>query len=106
MNTTQSGRNSIDTHFHGITALTVRVTDTRLGSRGWRLHDTPNGRALKRVKARRPRHAVTTNKPKVARVLPILSDHEQERLARILALSERERDFRASLPSVHIDAND
>lgn len=106
MNTTQSGRNSIDTHFHGITALTSRVTDTRLGSRGWRLHDTPNGRAIKRVKAKRPRHKVTTNKPKVARVLPTLSDQEQERLARILALAERKRDFRASLPSVHIDAND
>jgi hypothetical protein len=29
-----------------------------------------------------------------------------ERLARALALAERERDFRATLPSVHIDAND
>ena len=106
MNTTQTGRDSIDTHFHGITALTVRVTDTRLGSRGWRLHDTPNGRAIRRVKARSPRHKVTTNKPKVARVLPTLSDHEQERLARTLLLSERQRDFLASLPSIHIDAND
>jgi hypothetical protein len=44
--------------------------------------------------------------PKVERVLPILSDEEQERIARNLALAERARDFRATLPSVHIDAND
>ena len=103
MDTTLTGRNSIDTQFNGITALTVRVTSTRLGSRGWRLSDTKQGKAVRRT---RTRHAVTTNRPKVARVLPILSDQEQERLARILALAERERDFRASLPSVHIDAND
>lgn len=103
MATTLTGRNSIDTQFNGITALTVRVTSTRLGSRGWRLSDTTHGKAVRRT---RPRHAVSTNKPKRERVLPILSDQEQERLARALALAERESNFRATLPSVHIDAND
>ena len=103
MKATFNSRDSIDTQFNGITALNVRVTRTRLGSRGWRLSDTTHGKAVRRT---RPRHAVTTNKPKVERVLPILSDEEQERIARALALSEREREFRATLPSVHIDAND
>ena len=76
-----------------------------MGTIGARLTDTKHGKAV-RLKRTRPRHAVTTNRPKVERVLAILSDHEQERLARALALAERERDFRASLPSVHIDAND
>ena len=79
------------------------VTSRRLGSAGWRLTDTKHGKAVRRT---RPRHAVTTNMPKPERVLPTLSDQEQERLARALALSEREREFRATLPSVHIDAND
>ena len=79
------------------------VTSRRLGSNGWRLTDTKHGKAVRKT---RPRHAVTTNRPKVERVLPTLSEQEQERLARALALSEREREFRATLPSVHIDAND
>ena len=103
MKATFNSRDSIDTQFNGITALNVRVTSTRLGSRGWRLSDTTHGKAVRRT---RPRHAVTTNMPKVERVLPILSDEEQDRIARALALSEREREFRATLPSVHIDAND
>jgi hypothetical protein len=103
MKATFNSRDSIDTQFNGITALNVRVTSTRLGSRGWRLSDTTHGKAVRRT---RPRHAVTTNKPKVERVLPILSDEEQERIARNLALAERAREFRATLPSVHIDAND
>jgi len=100
MKATSNSRNSIDTQFNGITALTVRVTSTRLGSRGWRLTDTTHGKAVRKT---RPRHAVKTNRPKVERVLPILSDQEQERLARILALAERERDFRASMPSIHLE---
>jgi len=100
MKATSNSRNSIDTQFNGITALTVRVTSTRLGSRGWRLSDTKQGKAVRRT---RPRHAVTTNRPKVARVLPILSDQEQERLARILALAERQSEFIASLPSIHLE---
>ena len=100
MKATSNSRNSIDTQFNGITALTVRVTSTRLGSRGWRLTDTTHGKAVRKT---RPRHAVKTNRPKVERVLPILSDQEQERLARILALSERQSDFRASLPSIHLE---
>ena len=81
----------------------VQATDRRLGTQGARLTNTKHGKAVRRT---RPRHAVTTNRPKVERVLPTLSDEEQERLARALALSEREREFRATLPSVHIDAND
>lgn len=79
------------------------VTSRKLGSAGWRLTDTKHGKAVRRT---RSRHAVTTNRPKVERVLPTLSEQEQERLARALALADRERDFRATLPSVHIDAND
>ena len=79
------------------------VTSRRLGSTGWRLTDTKHGKAVRRT---RQRHAVTTNRPKVERVLPTLSEQEQERIARALALAERESNFRATLPSVHIDAND
>lgn len=79
------------------------VTSRRLGSAGWRLTDTKHGKAVRKT---RTRHAVTTNRPKVERVLPTLSDQEQERIARALLLAEREREFRATLPSVHIDAND
>lgn len=79
------------------------VTSRRLGSAGWRLTDTKHGKAVRKT---RTRHAVTTNRPKVERVLPTLSDQEQERIARALALAEREQEFRATLPSVHIDAND
>jgi hypothetical protein len=78
------------------------VTSRRLGSAGWRLTDTKHGKAV-RLKRTRPRHAVTTNRPKVERVLPTLSDQEQERLARTLALADRERDFLASLPSIHLE---
>jgi hypothetical protein len=86
-----------------VTPRKVQATDRRLGTIGARLTNTKHGKAVRRT---RPRHAVTTNRPKVERVLPTLSEHEQERLARALALSEREREFRATLPSVHIDAND
>ena len=101
MPTTLTGRNSIDTNFNGISALTVRATSTRLGSRGWRLSDTSHGRAI-----RRTRNGKVTSNKRVERILPTLSDEEQERLARELSLAEREREFRATLPSVHIDAND
>jgi len=70
MTTARMSRNSIDTHFNGITALTTRATSNRLGSRGWRLHDTPNGRAYKRTRNGR----VTSNRAKVERVLPVLDD--------------------------------
>lgn len=79
------------------------VTARRLGSPNARLTDTKHGKAVRRT---RPRHAVTTNRPKVERVLPTLTEQEQERLARALALADREQTFRATLPSVHIDAND
>ena len=86
-----------------VTPRKVHASDRRLGTIGARLTNTKHGKAVRRT---RPRHAVTTNRPKVERVLPTLSIEEQERLARALALSEREREFRATLPSVHIDAND
>ena len=86
-----------------VTPRKVQATDRRLGTIGARLTNTKHGKAVRRT---RPRHAVTTNRPKVERILPTLSIEEQERLARALALSEREREFRATLPSVHIDAND
>lgn len=47
------------------------VTSRRLGSAGWRLTDTKHGKAVRRT---RQRHAVTTNQPKVERVLPTLDD--------------------------------
>lgn len=47
------------------------VTSRRLGSTGWRLTDTKHGKAVRRT---RQRHAVTTNRPKVERVLPTLDD--------------------------------
>ena len=86
-----------------VTPSKPMVTPRRLGTIGARLTDTKHGKAVRRT---RTRHAVTTNRPKVERVLPILDDATQERLARTLALAERERDFRASLPNVHVDAND
>lgn len=88
-----------------VTPPSVRASDRRLGTNGARLSDTKHGKAVRLTRTRQ-RHAVTTNRPKVERVLPTLSDQEQERLARVLALAEREREFRATLPSVHIDAND
>ena len=88
-----------------VTPRKVHASDRRLGTVGARLTDTKHGKAV-RLKRTRPRHAVTTNRPKVERVLPTLDEATQERLARALALSEREREFRATLPSVHIDAND
>lgn len=84
-----------------VTPRKVQATDRRLGTIGARLTDTKHGKAV-----RRKRNAVTTNKPKVGRVLPTLDEATQERLIRELALAEREREFRATLPSVHIDAND
>jgi hypothetical protein len=86
-----------------VTPRKVHASDRRLGTIGARLTNTKHGKA---VRLKRPRHAVTTNRPKVERVLPTLDEATQERLARALALSEREREFRATLPSVHIDAND
>ena len=88
-----------------VTPRKVQATDRRLGTQGARLTDTKHGKAV-RLKRTRTRHAVTTNRPKVERVLPTLDEATQERLARELALTEREREFRATLPSVHIDAND
>jgi hypothetical protein len=86
-----------------VTPRKVQATDRRLGTQGARLTNTKHGKAVRRT---RQRHAVTTNRPKVERVLPTLDEATQERLARELALAEREQNFRATLPSVHIDAND
>jgi len=85
-----------------VTPRKVHASDRRLGTIGARLTDTGHGKAV-RIKRTRTRHAVTTKRPKVARVLPTPRDHEQERLARILALAERQSDFLASLPSIHLE---
>jgi len=85
-----------------VTPHKVQASNRRLGTIGARLTNTQHGKAV-RIKRTRTRHAVTTNRPKVARVLPTLSDQEQERLARTLLLSERKSDFLASLPSIHLE---
>jgi hypothetical protein len=60
----------------------VRASDTRLGSANARLTNTAHGRAVIRPKRTRSRNsAVVSNRVKVERVLPILSDDEQTRLA-------------------------
>ena len=85
-----------------VTPRKVQASDRRLGTIGARLTDTARGKAV-RIKRTRTRHAVTTNRPKVERVLATLSDQEQERLARTLLLSERQSEFLASLPSIHLE---
>ena len=85
-----------------VTPRKVHASDRRLGTIGARLTDTGHGKAV-RLKRTRSRHAVTTNRPKVERVLATLSDAEQERLARTLLLSERQSEFLASLPSIHLE---
>jgi hypothetical protein len=45
------------------------VTSRRLGSNGWRLHDTPNGRAIKRT-----RNGKVSSNRKVTRELPTLDE--------------------------------
>jgi hypothetical protein len=53
-----------------MTPIRPLVTSRRLGSTGWRLHDTPNGRAIKRTRNGK----VTSNRPKVTRELPTLDE--------------------------------
>ena len=52
-----------------VTPTRPMVTSRRLGSTGWRLHDTPNGRALKRT-----RNGKVTSNRKVTRELPTLDE--------------------------------
>ena len=91
-------RNALATEFRGLTALTVRVTSNRLGSRGWRLSDTVHGRAVKsttrNATPKRERSKVTTRKANA----PI----DTTRLARELALQDRKEAFARSLPSIHV----
>jgi hypothetical protein len=54
-----------------VTPSKPMVTPRRLGTIGARLTDTKHGKAVRRT---RTRHAVTTNRPKVERVLPTLDD--------------------------------
>jgi len=84
-----------------VTPRKPQASARRLGTSGARLTDTSHGKAL-----RRTRNGKVTSNKRVERILPVLDEATQERLARELALSEREREFRATLPSVHIDAND
>jgi len=62
----------------------VVVTSRRIGSAGWRLHNTANGRAVARTPKRTRNSRVTTNMPKGERILPTLDEATQERLARAL----------------------
>ena len=67
----------------------VRASDTRLGSANARLTDTAHGRAVIRPKRTRSRNgAVVSNRVRVERVLPILSDDEQTRLALALTTNK------------------
>jgi hypothetical protein len=59
------------------------VTSRRLGSTGWRLHDTPNGRALKRT-----RNGKVTSNRKVTRELPTLDDDTALAIVAKLATAE------------------
>jgi len=60
------------------------VTSRRLGSAGWRLHDTPNGRAIKRTRNGK----VTSNRNKVERELPTLDEATALALVAKLATAE------------------
>jgi len=60
------------------------VTSRRLGSTGWRLHDTPNGRAFKRTRNGK----VKSNRNKVERVLPTLDEATALALVAKLATAE------------------
>jgi hypothetical protein len=59
------------------------VTSRRLGSTGWRLHDTPNGRAFKRT-----RNGKVTSNRKVTRELPTLDDDTALAIVAKLATAE------------------
>ena len=52
-----------------VTPTRPMVTSRRLGSTGWRLHDTPNGRAFKRT-----RNGKVSSNRKVTRELPTLDE--------------------------------
>ena len=71
------------------------VTSRRLGSTGWRLHDTPNGRAFKRTRNGK----VTSNRPKVARELPTLDEATALALVAKLATAE-------SAPHLNLNIHD
>lgn len=62
-----------------VTPRKPQATPRRLGTRGARLTDTRHGKALRRTR----NGAVTSNK-RVERILPVLDEATQERLARDL----------------------
>lgn len=66
-----------------VTPIRPIVTSRRLGSTGWRLHDTPNGRAIKRT-----RNGKVTSNRKVTRELPTLDDDTALRLVAKLATAD------------------
>jgi hypothetical protein len=78
-----------------MTPIRPIVTSRRLGSTGWRLHDTPNGRAFKRTRNGK----VTSNRPKVARELPTLDEATALALVAKLATAE-------SAPHLNLNIHD
>jgi hypothetical protein len=66
-----------------VTPAKPLITSRRLGSRGYRLADTPSGRPV-RKHARSRNGKVSSNLREAIYVAPTLSDDEQERLARLL----------------------
>lgn len=66
-----------------MTPIRPMVTSRRLGSTGWRLHDTPNGRAHKRT-----RNGKVTSNRKVTRELPTLDEATALALVAKLATAE------------------
>ena len=66
-----------------VTPIRPIVTSRRLGSTGWRLHNTPNGRAIKRT-----RNGKVTSNRKVTRELPTLDEATALALVAKLATAE------------------
>jgi len=66
-----------------MTPIRPLVTSRRLGSTGWRLHDTPNGRAYKRT-----RNGKVSSNRKVTRELPTLDEATALALVAKLATAE------------------
>ena len=60
------------------------ATERRLGTRGARLTDTTHGKAI-----RRSRNGEVTSNKRVERILPVLDEATQERLARGLTTTKQ-----------------
>ena len=82
------------------------VTERRIGSRGARLSDTEQGRAVRFSVPRSRNGEVTTNMPRREKILPVIDEAQAEEIMRRNALAERQAQFIKTLPSIHINAND